>query len=124
MNKDKQCIISKNCFNCFLPDCIPIYGCIKCNSTNIIKYGHNKVGNQNWLCKDCNTKFTSGNHLPYKQYDKDLVKESEQLIKSGLSLIKVRNILREESPKLSDSTIYRWNRKIFNAKRLTNIYQE
>ncbi len=110
-NSMSKCLVAPHCEHCILSDCEPVLGCLKCGSVDVIRYGHNHLGGQNYYCKSCGIKFRSGTRFRHKQYDKDIIQEARSALRKGMSTYTVRDILRQEDPKLSASTVWRWGRR-------------
>lgn len=71
--------------------------CVKCNSTNIIKYGK-RNGNQCFLCKSCSHQFTNS-----RTFIENEKRAAITLYCFGLSLRKIANFLL-----YSHVTIHNW----------------
>lgn len=97
--------------------------CKRCNSNNIIKYGHFK-NMQRWWCKDCQRKFADNSALPGMRTPIDQIAQVLSMYYEGMSLKSIRRLLSQDYGNYpSDSTIWKWVYKFANkAKSETSKY--
>jgi len=72
--------------------------CKNCYSKNIIKNGTTKTKKQQYICKNCNTRFI--NFYSYQAYQKNINSKIIQLTKEGLGIRSTARILKISSTTL------------------------
>lgn len=82
--------------------------CKYCNSVDVVKNGKQN-GYQKYWCKDCNRKFLDNDKFPKMKTDKNIMAIALDLYFNGLSLRKVKRMLKKIYGKtVNESTIWRW----------------
>ena len=79
------------------------YTCRRCNSANLVRNGHNKYGNQQFLCKDC----AKSGVLNPKHYRSEA--EKEQILAAYRERPSMRGIARVFG--ISRNTLAKWLKK-------------
>ena len=80
-----------------------VYTCPRCESTNLVKNGKNRYGNQQYLCKDCRK---SGVLNPKNSYTEE---QKEHILAAYQERPSMRGISRLYG--ISRNTLSRWLKK-------------
>lgn len=83
--------------------------CSRCGSTNIVKNGHNKCGNQQYHCKDCNA------HRVLEPKTKYEVSEKKTILCAYKERVSMRGLERVFS--VARQTVARWIIELMDVKR-------
>jgi putative transposase len=90
------------------------FKCKYCGSGNLVMYGQYK-GKQNWLCRDCNHKFSESTALSRYRSPVTHIGDAVQEYYNGMSLNAIcRNMEQQYGYKPNNSTIYRWVEEFTN----------
>jgi transposase-like protein len=92
------------------------YKCHCCNSTNIVKAGRNRNGNQKYRCKNCGTTRVLEYKPPYSQEKKEEILRAYQERSSLRGLTRTFGVAR--------ATVSKWLKKSQNDSQQTSALSE
>ena len=86
---------------------IVTHQCPKCGSENIVKNGHNRCGNQQYLCKDCKSSKVLVPTVRYTEEKKEGILKAYQERSSLRGVSRIFNVARQ--------TVASWLKKKFEV---------
>ncbi len=79
--------------------------CIYCGSTDVIKYGKTKAGNQLYYCKSCNRYWVKDG--AFHRYPKEV---KDAIVRAVLEKSSVKEVSKEFN--IPVTTIYKWLKEV------------